>query len=52
MEVYVGLDLSRKRLDWQAVDGQRQPLAEGARPWSWAVRGSTRRSCWSAARGW
>ena len=30
MEVYVGLDLSRKRLDWQAVDGQRQPLAEGA----------------------
>ena len=30
MEVYVSLDLSRKRLDWQAVDGQRQLLAEGA----------------------
>jgi transposase len=32
MEVYVGLDLSRKRLDWQAVDARRRPLAEGAVP--------------------
>src|SRR4051794_41842459 len=30
MEVYVGLDLSRKRLDWQAVDASRRPLADGA----------------------
>jgi transposase len=30
MEVYVGLDLSRKRLDWQAVDEQRRRLGEGA----------------------
>jgi hypothetical protein len=29
MEVYVGLDLSRKRLDWRAVDASRVPLAEG-----------------------
>jgi transposase len=29
MEVYVGLDLSRKRLDWRAVDGRRELIAEG-----------------------
>jgi transposase len=32
MEVYVGLDLSRKRLDWQAVDRGRDPVDAGAVP--------------------
>jgi transposase len=32
MEVYVGLDLSRKRLDWKAVDAKRRSLDAGAVP--------------------
>jgi hypothetical protein len=30
--VYVGLDLSRKRLDWHAVLADGEPAAVGARP--------------------
>ena len=30
--LYVGLDLSRKRLDWQALDGAGERVAIGATP--------------------
>jgi transposase len=38
METYVGLDLSRKRIDWHAVDERRRPLGEGAvSPQGWGL---------------
>jgi transposase len=38
METYVGLDLSRKRIDWCAVDERRRPLGEGAvAPQGWGL---------------